>query len=101
MLVIASHQEPFSIAMLEALQAGVPVLAADSGGAADIVRPGVNGWLFRSGDAAALAAQLAVFAAEPAKMRLASDPADLRRFGAETVSAQWLAIYSERRLSAR
>ncbi|HEX2861969.1 MAG TPA: glycosyltransferase family 4 protein, partial [Lacunisphaera sp.] len=53
-LVVASENEPFSMAMLEALAAGVPVLAADSGGAVDVVRDGVNGRLYRTGDADAL-----------------------------------------------
>ncbi|MFA5058348.1 MAG: glycosyltransferase family 4 protein, partial [Opitutaceae bacterium] len=57
-LVVASDQEPFSMAMLEALSAGVPVLAADTGGPADVIRPAVNGWLFKSGDAADLARHL-------------------------------------------
>ncbi len=47
---------PFAV--LEALHAGLPVIASDLGGIAEIVRPGENGWLFPAGDAAALAALL-------------------------------------------
>jgi glycosyltransferase involved in cell wall biosynthesis len=36
-------EEDFGITMVEALAAGTPVLAADRGGARDIVRPGVDG----------------------------------------------------------
>jgi glycosyltransferase involved in cell wall biosynthesis len=38
-------EEDFGISMVEALAAGTPVLAADRGGARDIVRPGVDGVL--------------------------------------------------------
>lgn len=55
---------PFSV--LEALHAGVPVVASDLGGIAEIVVPGVSGMLFPAGDAAALAALLDRIAADPA-----------------------------------
>jgi glycosyltransferase involved in cell wall biosynthesis len=38
-------EEDFGIAMVEALAAGLPVVALDAGGARDIVRPGVDGVL--------------------------------------------------------
>jgi glycosyltransferase involved in cell wall biosynthesis len=90
-LVIASENEPFSIAMLEALQAGVPVLAADSGGAPDIIKPGVNGWLFRSGDATDLARCIEALRAAPCVVA----DFDAARFSSEAVAAQWQEIYAE------
>jgi glycosyltransferase involved in cell wall biosynthesis len=45
-LVVASKQEPFSVSILEALISGVPVVAANSGGAPDIIDPPRNGLLF-------------------------------------------------------
>ena len=41
-------EEDFGISMVEALAAGTPVLAADRGGARDIVRPGEDGVLSRT-----------------------------------------------------
>lgn len=38
----------------EALSYGIPVIASDSGGAREIVAPGVTGWLFKPGDWAEL-----------------------------------------------
>ncbi len=56
---------PFSV--LEALHAGVPVVASDLGGIAEIVVPGRSGMLFPAGDADALAAVLGRIAADPAR----------------------------------
>ncbi|MFT3783140.1 MAG: glycosyltransferase family 4 protein [Nibricoccus sp.] len=92
-LVTASHNEPFSVAMLEALSAGVPVIAADSGGAQDIVRPPINGLLFRSGDAGDLSRVLRSLIETDALAKVRIDREALRRFSAPEVAAQWLGIY--------
>jgi glycosyltransferase involved in cell wall biosynthesis len=42
-------EEDFGISMVEALAAGTPVVAADRGGARDIVRPGRDGVLIPDG----------------------------------------------------
>jgi glycosyltransferase involved in cell wall biosynthesis len=97
-LVVASQNEPFSVAMLEALFAGVPVVAADSGGAVDVVAPGVNGWLFRSGDAADLARVLRELAQPGALASVRIDREALTRFTAAEVGRRWTAVY--RRLIA-
>ena len=53
--VNASDSEPFGIVLLEAMAAGVPVVAVASGGPLDIVEPGVTGMLAESGDPVQLA----------------------------------------------
>lgn len=90
-LVVASHQEPFSVALLEALAAGVPVIAANGGGAPDAIRPGVNGELFRPGDAAALAAILRRWLEQP----VAWNPTAIQAttVTVEKVAAQWDEVY--------
>ena len=93
-LLIVSRGEPFSLAMLEALQAGVPVLAADSGGAADIIRPGHNGWLFHSGQPDTLARVIGVLVESAALARVRVDPAETDRFTAPVVAAQWEQVYA-------
>lgn len=58
-LVVAStwyENTPFVI--LEAMEAGVPVIASNLGGMSELIDEGRNGFLFPSGDAAALAAVL-------------------------------------------
>jgi glycosyltransferase involved in cell wall biosynthesis len=44
--------------MLEAFAAGVPVLVPNAGGAAEIVRPGVNGYHYTANNPTALAQAL-------------------------------------------
>jgi glycosyltransferase involved in cell wall biosynthesis len=50
--------EPFGLAILEAMAANVPVLAADQGGAAEIIQADGSGFHFRSDDADDLARAL-------------------------------------------
>lgn len=54
---------PFVV--LEAFAAGVPVIASDLGGLSEIVQHGVNGLLFRAGDAASLRAAIEQLAGDP------------------------------------
>lgn len=91
-LVVASDREPFSVALLEALAAGVPVIGADCGGTPDIIREGVNGTLFRSGDAGALAARLRQWLAAPPDF----DPGAIRQtaYYAADLAARWEAVYA-------
>ena len=48
----------------EALQARVPVITADTGGMAELIRDGENGLLFRHRDPASLASKMAMLAAD-------------------------------------
>jgi glycosyltransferase involved in cell wall biosynthesis len=54
--------ETFSLAALEAMALGRPVVHADTGGAADMIRPWREGFLFPVGDTAALVERLAALA---------------------------------------
>lgn len=94
-LVVPSHNEPFSVALLEALVAGVPVMAADSGGTVDIIEPGRNGWLFKSGDASDLAKHLAALVDGGALANIRIDPARLVRFAAPAVADLYAKEYEK------
>lgn len=56
--------EPFGIAPIEALSAGVPVVALEKGGALDYITPGENGVFFAEQTAESLAAALEEFEAQ-------------------------------------
>lgn len=56
--VISSVNEGFSNAIIEAMAAGVPVVAADSGGNREAVEDGITGLLFEPCDSNALARSL-------------------------------------------
>lgn len=54
-LVFPSQTDTLGLVLLEAMAAGLPVVAADCGGAPDVVRHGVDGFLFPPGEAQAAA----------------------------------------------
>jgi phosphatidylinositol alpha 1,6-mannosyltransferase len=58
--------ETFSQAVQEALASGVPVVAPAAGGPIDLVRHGVNGWLFPAGRPDLLRGAVADLVADPA-----------------------------------
>lgn len=65
-LVSASSGEPFGISMVEGLAAGLPVIGTYGGGAEEIVRQGIDGYLVQTGDVEALVEAIrAVQAASP------------------------------------
>ncbi|HMR31944.1 MAG TPA: glycosyltransferase family 4 protein [Geminicoccaceae bacterium] len=69
---VSLWHEPFGIPMIEAMAAGLPVIATNAGAAPEIVENGVTGLLVERGDAAGLSAALD---------RLLGAPAERRRMG--------------------
>ncbi len=57
--------EPFGQAVVEGMAAGLPVIATDAGGPAEIITNGVDGMLVPPGDSAALAAALRRLSVDP------------------------------------
>ena len=53
-MVIASHSETFSIAALESMAMGKPMIMTDIGGASEQIEHGKNGFLYEKGDVEAL-----------------------------------------------
>lgn len=54
MFVFPSSMETFGLVVVEAMAAGLPVVASRVGGIPDVVKVGVNGYTFDSGDVAGL-----------------------------------------------
>lgn len=69
LFVLASLSEGTSVALLEAMAAGVPVVVTDVGGNPEIVSHGVTGWVVPSGAEAALAAAVEEAATDADKRR--------------------------------
>lgn len=84
--VVSSLGEGMSVAMLEAVAAGVPVLATEVGGVWDVLAPRdgrpAGGWIVPARDETALAGALATVAAlvrdDPAALRARADEAGWR-----------------------
>ncbi len=82
--------EPFGQVVLEGMAAGLPVIAPNEGGPAEVVTDGETGRLFRSRDPQALAA---------AMRALSEDPAERERLGSSALRA--VERYHPARLAAQ
>jgi glycosyltransferase involved in cell wall biosynthesis len=71
--VLPSYNEGMSVATLEAMAAGLPLVVTRTGGTADLIEEGVNGWTFPWADVETLTSHI---------RRLASDRPLARRLGA-------------------
>jgi phosphatidylinositol alpha-1,6-mannosyltransferase len=73
--VLPSYNEGMSVALLEAMAAGLPVIVTPTGGTAELVSPGLNGFIVNWADANELARHL---------RKLAQDRSLVRRMGRES-----------------
>ena len=96
--VLISRQEGFPLAVLEAMRAGLPVIASDVGGIREAVEPDRTGLLVPRGDREALAEALARLLGDPeerARMGAAARSAYEARFTATHMLRQTAAVYAE------
>jgi sugar transferase (PEP-CTERM/EpsH1 system associated) len=102
LFVLPSQAEGISNTILEAMATGLPVIATDVGGNAELIEDGVTGSLVPSADVGALAAAIARHAQSPALARTMGHAGRARAerlYGLETMVAQYSALYD--RLLAR
>jgi phosphatidylinositol alpha-mannosyltransferase len=93
----AAGQESFGIVLVEAMAAGLPVVASDIEGYREVVRRGIDGLLVPPGDPAALAGAIRRVLAEPNLARRLSEAGRARagQFSWETVTARIEHVYEE------
>jgi len=98
LFVLPSLNEGLSIAMLEAMAVGVPVVVTDVGGASDILSPGQTGWLVPSGDPTALADAIGDALSHPERARAYAERARSlveTEFSIETHARRLEALYRQ------
>lgn len=69
-MTLVSHSETFSLAALESMSLGKPLVMSDMGGASEQVIHGRHGFLFPPGDVEALAQRLSALTSAPLRARL-------------------------------
>ena len=89
--------EPFGLVAVEAMLAGRPVVASDTGGLRDIVEHGTSGLLVPPGDAGALAEAMDRLLGDPALQRRMGEAGRLRagRFEVASVAPQVIEIMDD------
>ncbi len=75
LLLVSSRSEALSVVTLEAMAAGVPVVAFRVGGLPELVRPGQTGLLAAPGDCTELACQASALLDDPAQAQAMSERA--------------------------
>lgn len=98
MFCLPSRNEPFGLVLLEAMAAGLPVVAFDSGGVPEIIEDGVSGILVPTGDVAGLSRAIEGLADDDEKRRRLAAAGSLRveeRFTLGRVVERTEMIYNE------
>ncbi|MCK4787018.1 MAG: glycosyltransferase, partial [Desulfobacteraceae bacterium] len=96
--VLASHSEGLSCSIIEAMAAGLPVVATDVGGNCELVNNGVNGYLLPPNDPGAFAEKLHILINDDEKRqkfgknssKIAND-----KFSLDKMIAEYVSVYRE------
>jgi glycosyltransferase involved in cell wall biosynthesis len=96
--ILTTNYEGFPISILEAMRAGLPVIASDVGGVREAVVDGVTGYLVPRGDVDAVRERLEKLASNPElrrKMGEAGRQRFLQCFTAQQMLARTFGLYEE------
>ncbi len=96
LFVLPSYHEGLPMAILEALSAGLAIVASAVGGIPEIIKDGYNGYLVTPGDVPALAEKLMLLANDPhmcQEMGRHSREIAEQELGVETYCEQVIALY--------
>lgn len=95
-LVISSRTEGTPMILLEAMQAGVPVVAFGVGGIPDVIEHRRNGLLAQACDSSELASQIGSLLRDPVLVRTLTDRArhtQLDRYDLAALAQRWSQLY--------
>ncbi|MGV8084616.1 MAG: glycosyltransferase family 4 protein [Coriobacteriia bacterium] len=98
LVALASRQESAPMAIIEAMAAGLPVVATDAGGVPDMIQDGANGFVVPRNDPGALAEKAAALLRDPARAAefgAAAASQARSRFASARIAEQYLALYRE------
>ncbi len=87
LLILPSRWDGWGIVVNEALMVGIPVVVSDMCGAADVIRDGVNGYVFHSEDVENLRRKLTIFLRHPGSWRALGAAAGRTGAGLSTENA--------------
>jgi glycosyltransferase involved in cell wall biosynthesis len=93
----STEPEPFGLVIAEAMACGRPVVAADAGGAAELITAGTNALACPPGDARVLASRIEALAADPALRCRLGDAGRItaaQAFARERMAAEFASIYT-------
>ena len=95
--VCPSRREPFANVILEAMAAGLPVVATDVGGNRQLVGSGRHGLLCRSEDVEGMAEALGTLLDSPGRLSesRAAVPEYVARYGWERIAQEYASLYDE------
>ena len=91
--VISSRSEGLPMTLLEAMAAGLPIVATAVGGVPEVVEVARCGWLARPGDAEDLANQMACAISSRDGHGQRAREAVLKNYSVESMARQYVAVY--------